>query len=302
MTLGDRIDELLRPAVSAKRLAALRLLVGVFALVYLLARFVHLWRLSSHRAADFAPTGVVSLFDAPLPSTLYHLALLATLVLALAFTLGYRFRFTGPAFAALFLCVLSYRNSWGMVFHTENLLVLHVLVLGLSPAADAYALDTRAQQAEVSVSRRYGWPIALLSLITVTAYALAGVAKLRFGGLGWAEGEVLQNYVAMDNARKLLLGDTYSPIAAPAMQLPWIFPVLAVASLLLEVSAPLAFFWQRFARVWVLAVVGFHLGIVILMAIVFPYPLSGVAFASFFACDKLVDRGSAWLQARRRRR
>jgi hypothetical protein len=37
-------------------------------------------------------------------------------------------------FALLLLWVTTYRNSWGQVFHTENLMVLHV-VLAVSPAA-----------------------------------------------------------------------------------------------------------------------------------------------------------------------
>jgi hypothetical protein len=36
--------------------------------------------------------------------------------------------------------------------------------------------------------------------------------------------------------------------------------------------------------------IGFHIGIVALMAIVFPYPLCGLAFASFYRCEKLMER------------
>ncbi len=43
-------------------------------------------------------------------------------------------------FALALLWVLTYRNSFGMIFHTENLTVAHVLVLGASRAAAFVAL------------------------------------------------------------------------------------------------------------------------------------------------------------------
>ena len=55
-----------------------------------------------------------------------------------------------PIAAALLLWTLSYRNSWGLPFHTENLLVLHVIALALAPAADAWALGAAKRRAERS--------------------------------------------------------------------------------------------------------------------------------------------------------
>jgi hypothetical protein len=46
----------------------------------------------------------------------------------------------GLVYAVLLLCLLCYRNSWSMIYHTDNVLVLHVLVLSLAPVADALAL------------------------------------------------------------------------------------------------------------------------------------------------------------------
>jgi hypothetical protein len=42
---------------------------------------------------------------------------------------------------------------------------------------------------------------------------------------------------------------------------------------------------RRAARAWVAAAWAFHVGILATMAIVFPYPLLGVAFAPFFAIE-----------------
>ena len=283
-------DRLVRPVAPAQRLGALRLLVGGFVSIYLVARFAHLWSLSRLSAAQFRPTGVITLLEQSLLGWQWHLLLVLTTLLSFAFTLGVKHRVLAPLFALALLLTISYRNSWGMVFHTENLMVLHVGILAFAPAAHGWCLRGRAGQAKYADSWHYGWPIFLMSMVTIVAYALAGYAKLRYGGISWASGEVLRNYVAMDNLRKILLGDTFSPLAGPAMRLDLVFTFLACGSLALELLAPLSLFSRRFAHLWVPAMVGFHVGIVALMAIVFPYPLCGVAFASFYRCERLLER------------
>lgn len=298
-----RLDRLLRPISPAQRLGALRALVGGFVFIYMVARFAHLWRLSRLPAAQFKPTGVLTLLDQSLVAWQWHILLVITAILSLTFALGVKHRVLAPLFALALLITISYRNSWGMIFHTENLMVLHVGILAFAPAADGWSWDHHRRKSDHADSWRYGWPLFLMSLVTVVAYTLAGYAKVRYGGFSWASGDVLRNYVAMDNLRKILLGDTFSPLAAPAMRLDLVFTLLATGSLALELLAPLSLFSRRFARLWVPAMVGFHLGIVALMAIVFPYPLCGVAFASFYRCEKVMERlartkGGKWVQAR----
>ena len=280
------VDGWFRRDAPARRLAALRLLVGGFATIYLGARVVHLVSFVDFPAKNFAPVGVVSLLSAPLPAPLVIASVALALILALAFTLGWRFRLTGPAFAAVLLWVLSYRNSWGMVFHTENLLVVHALVLGLTRSADAWSLDAR-RGAATPQPGAYGWPIRLLGILTVATYVLAGVAKLRLSGLSWVDSDLLRNYIAYDNLRKLELGDFHSPIGAALVAHGWLFPPLAATSLALELLAPLALMGPRLARAWALAAWAFHAGVLAVMAIFFPYPLFGFAFAPLFAVERL---------------
>ncbi len=293
-----RFDSILRPVTPAARLGAVRALVGGFVFIYMVARFAHLWRLARLPAAQFKPIGALSVLDHSLAAWQWQLLLVVTTLLSLAFALGFLHRILAPLFAVALLLTITYRNSWGMIFHTENLMVLHVGILALAPAAHGWSLDQRKSQTDHPDSWSYGWVLFLMSLVTVTAYTLAGYAKLRYGGLSWAEGGVLRNYVAMDNLRKLLLGDIYSPLAAPAMRLGAVFALLAAGSLALELLAPLSLLSRRFARLWVPAMVAFHLGIVALMAIVFPYPLCGVAFASFYKCEGLMERlaRSRWIR------
>ncbi|MDD9936234.1 MAG: HTTM domain-containing protein [Myxococcales bacterium] len=275
----------LAPAPAA-RLAALRVLVGAFSVCYLIARAPVLADFSRMNPARFEPVGAALLIASPLPHAAEWALFAACLLMALCFALGFRFRITGPLFALLFFWVTSYRNSWGMVFHTDNLTLMHALVIGFCPdAARAYSLDHRGDNG--NSDGRYGWPIKLVSAVTVIVYVLAGLAKLRNSGWDWAEGEILRNYIAYDGMRKAALGSMHSPIGAWLVQYAWPFPLIGLLTLVFELGAPAAMAGGRLARYWVWGIWAFHVGVLVLMAIAFPYPLCGIAFASFFACEAI---------------
>ena len=94
----------------------------------------------------FEPAGLAALLSAPVPVRLFQVIMAVMLLANVAFILGWRFQFTGPLFAGLLLWVLCYRNSWSMIYHTDNLLVLQAIVLGLTRSADALSLDARGHQ------------------------------------------------------------------------------------------------------------------------------------------------------------
>lgn len=299
--LAARIDASLLAPAPPERLAALRILVGVFALGYLVVRAPHLARFGEFHEARFEPTGVVTALEAPLGAAVVAALVVAAVVTAVPFVLGWRHRLTGPAFALLLLWVTTYRNSWGQVFHTENLVVLHVLVLAFAPAADAWSLDAR-RRGPVEPRPAHGWPVLLMAAITIATYFVAGWAKVVNGGWAWATGETLRHQVAFDNVRKAVLGDAHSPIGGFAVRFGWPFPVMAWLSLLVELGAPLALLGRRLRAIWSVAAWGFHLGILALMAIVFPYPLLGVAFAPLFRVERLLRRAGSVAGLTHRRR
>lgn len=279
----------------AQRLASLRVAVGGFALVYLVVRSSSLASVAAFSAAEFQPVGVVSVLAAPLPiAWVYAIQSLAVLS-GVAFVLGAGFRLVGPLFALLLLWVTSYRSSWGMIFHTDNLLVLHVLVLGLSPAADALSWDARREPGE-AVHARFGWPIRALATVTAITYVLAGVAKLKLSGGEWLGGDLLRAHIAYDNLRKIELGSGFSPLGVWLVRHKAVFAPLAAGTMLIELGAPLALLHRRVALVWCLAAWAFHVGVALLMSITFLYPLSGVAYLPLFR----VERAFAKLGSRRR--
>ena len=131
-------------------------------------------------------------------------------MLAVAFTAGWKYRLVAPVFAVALLFETTYHDAFGQLFHTENLMVLFVLVLAVAPRGDAYAFDRPRHQPQPAP--QYGWPLVLLSVLTVITYFLAGWAKIANGGMGWLKGDVLLNQIAFDNVRKAVMGDPYSAL------------------------------------------------------------------------------------------
>ena len=286
------IDRFWMPVTPALRLATLRVLVGGYGLVYFLIRLPHLLSYALDDLGRFAPVGIVTLAPAPTLPWLYRVLVGVVGLTSVAFVLGVRHRVLAPLHAALLLWVLSYSNSWGKILHTDNLFVMHVMVLALAPAADALSIDARGKAVPADHAR-YGWAPRLMVAIAAAAYLLAGIAKLRNNGLDFAMGETLRNYVAFDNVRKLELGSVYSPLGAVLVPYVGLFSALAWGSLLLELGAPLAL--HRVGRVWAIGMWGFHVGVLALMAIGFAYPLSFIAFAPLWDVEGISARAKALL-------
>ena len=99
-------------------------------------------------------------------------------------------------------------------------------------------------------------PVQLMALVTIITYVLAGMAKLRNGGMDWLVGDVLRNQVAFDNLRKELLGAWHSPFGGWAVRYAWIFPPMAVATVVVELGAPVAFLGGRWRTIWACERVG----------------------------------------------
>jgi hypothetical protein len=286
----SRVDRFWRAAMPAERLAAIRVLVGGYALVYLVGRAVHLASYAGLDPARFDPVGVCAILSRPLLPGVVVALVIATVVAAVPFFLGWRYAVTAPLFAALLLWVTTYSNSWGKILHVDNLFVLHAGVLALVPAADAVSLDARAGRAARGDGIRYGWPVRLLALVCISGYVLAGVAKLQNSGFAYFGGETLRNYVAFDNVRKIELGSLPGPLGPWLLPHVGVFRALAIGSLLLELLAPLALFHRRAGHLWAGAAWSFHIGVLALMGIAFLYPLSAVAFAPFFPVERLVPK------------
>jgi hypothetical protein len=171
---------------------------------------------------------------------------------------------TRPALALLLpiqLFIEALPNSFGKVSH-GTIPVLYALAFFLAAPCDrGFALDALWRRARAAgraprlppppsrLSRDARWPLDLLFIEIAAYYCLAGISKLRDGGLAWADGYTLQ----------------YHMLAMPA---PWghrlaehlgLCAALSVLVLTFELGAPLGVI--RRVRPFVLAGgVLFHLG------------------------------------------
>jgi hypothetical protein len=290
--------------VAPTRLATVRIIAGSYALWFFTNTHRH-WMLSAAQPEQtFHGTGVTTYLAGPLAPEHFELLSYTLRGLSVCFLLGFLYRVTAPLFAALTLFVLTYATSWSMIYHTENMLCVHLMVLALTPSASALSVDAYlrrlplprvfkallAQSYGPEPSVHTGWPIRLLSLVATLPYTVAGVAKLRESGLHWALGDNLRDQIAMNGLYYELFAGGSAPITYEIYGWETSFALLATGTLLLELGAPLALLHRYAGYLFVVAVMGMHWGILWLMGIVFPYQMYGVAYVCFIPWDEVYVR------------
>ena len=259
------------------RLAAVRVVTIAYALVWIVVR-TGFWRdLAGLSGTQWKPVAFAEAIG-PVGPTAVTLLAASTFVAGAVAVTGRAWRLSAPLFAVGFLVLTTLGASWGAILHTEQLVALHLVVLAAGPAG-------REGSATV------GWSLRVMSAVTVTTYLVSGLAKFRFGGgLDWLDGDRLLRLVAHDNLRKRLLGDRYSPFAEHVVGHAWLFQVAAVVTVVVEIGAPVALFASgRIRYAWVGLAWTFHIGVLALMAIFFPYPISGIAYASMLPVERLAN-------------
>jgi hypothetical protein len=302
--IGKRwLERALFPREAATSLAVMRILIGGFAF----------WLIKTFRVATlqtctqtpdrfFEPLGVLAFLDAPLDDRLFHVLHDVCFALSVPFALGLFSRVLAPLFSVLLLVVLTYRQSWGFIYHTENLLIVHVLVLGFARSADVLSLDAWLRRfslpgvraliarAPLLPSWRYGWPARLMILITGVTYWVAGMAKLGTNGFAWITDAHLLSHIGNNALRYLLFVGEASPLTYSVYAWPhWVWVLLGLCSVTLELVAPLAVVGGRVSALIAAALWSFHWGIKLMMGIDFPYQLSGIAFAPFVRWDRVAS-------------
>ena len=163
-------------------------------------------------------------------------------------------RVAGWGVAGLYLQWMVVAMSYGKVDHDRFAFLVVLFVL---PSVGRAGLRSRER------SEAAGWALSMIALAVVATYVLAAVAKLRFGGVDWAEGATL--------TRAVLRRST--PLSEPLLDLPFVLHAAQYAILVLElVVAPLLLVrWRDERRTWALAVgfLGFHLMTFAMITIIF---------------------------------
>ncbi|MEW7292147.1 DCC1-like thiol-disulfide oxidoreductase family protein [Aquimarina sp. 2304DJ70-9] len=277
--------------VTPQQLALLRIATGLFSLWYILSRFGMLQKMAKNTEA-FEPIGILSWMSQPLSSELFWWISVGVILLNIGYLIGWKFKYTGPAFAVVALLFFTYRNSWSMIYHNRNALIIHIIILGLVASADAWSWDaTKKPKTSYKLPNahwQYGWPIQLICAVTVGSYVLAGIAKLS-GDLAWewATGSAMRSQVAVDAIRKEMLGSEAAPLFDFLFEHTWLFLGMGILTFVLELGAPLALVKRRWGMIWATLTWMMHWGIFFIMGISFRYQMTGLIFLSFFDFEKL---------------
>jgi hypothetical protein len=293
-------DDWLRQPVPIARIHCFRALVALYSTIYLLVRFAVLWSLGDRSVTGFDPVGIWWWLATPLPAGAVRVVLIVAVVACAAMVVGRALRIVAPTAALCVLALTTYRSSFGQLLWFDNLMVLHLVLLGGWSVVFIRSKDSdcdHERKIDVHAAGRdevSGFVLRLAALATVITYVLAGVAKLRIGGWAWIDGDALARHIAFSAARLELLGASPSPVAAPILRVPGLLTVAAVVTVLTELLAPLALLGRRWAAGWTAAAWLLHLGVAATMFVVFAYPLVLVAFAPLFRLERL----SRWSIAR----
>jgi hypothetical protein len=261
--------EALAPAVPLARVAVLRVVVYLFVVadVFLFANDV-----VPHAAGDsglYRPLLLRRLLDLPAPAPAYAHALQAAIVVGALVVAGGRLpRLAGAVVAVAFLDWVSIGMSYGKVDHDHLALVVATWVL---PTVGAARLRDRTR------SEAAGWALLAIQLAVVATYLLSAVAKLRFGGWGWANGSIF----AWAMTRR------GTPIGRALLDPPWLLRAGQWTVLLMETLSPLLLVLRgRWRYLLVAAFAGFHAATFSMLTIHF-LPLV-VCLLAFLPLERLV--------------
>jgi predicted DCC family thiol-disulfide oxidoreductase YuxK len=273
--------------LPAARLAILRIVTGCFSLWYLLYRYPMLAKLPENDNTLYDPVGLMYFFSDPFSKQVFLIILLLTIALNICYILGFKFRFTGPLFAVMLLLFFSYRNSWSMIYHNYIALVLHVMVIGFTAAADAFSLDALKKKTAELTGWQYGWPVKLICMATAITYFISGMAKI-LGDLAWdwVSGNAMRSQVATDTLRKNVMGETTSPMFDWLYAHTWIFLVMGILSMIVELAAPFIIGNKKVSKAWVILALMMHWGIFFIMGIRFYHQMTGIIFLPFLEPEK----------------
>jgi len=303
MNIVDRLNSFWFRSFPPERLSIFRIIVGLYCLYYNFNKYNYFKSFGIKLDYLYDPVGVLTLFNNPPETLIINIILIAALISNIFFILGFLFRISGPVFSILLLFVISYSNSWSMIYHSHNIVVIHCLVLGFTRSADTFSLDRIISRhypykkltsllcrnvADSNKAWQYGWPIMLINSLTVITYFLAGIAKV-MGPLGiyWALGESVRSHVAVDAIRKEFISTGAEPLAFFLYNKIYIFTAMGIGTLILEIGAPLALINRRIGKIWSILTFSLHWGIYFIMGINFRYQLVGIVFLPFFELEKI---------------
>jgi hypothetical protein len=219
-------------------------------------------------------------------------ALLLAMALAGLFT-----RWTVPAAALAYLLFASILRSYAWSYHTGLVPLYALLLLSFTPCGDAWSLDRwrRARRGlpvpPARVPRlRYALGRYLVWMAVALPYTMAGLSKLRNGGVFWWRSEHMKQLLAATVLEPMHFGfeTTFLLLRGPN----WVFGVLGLAAVVGEATFALVLVSRLARRALPLMMAGMHGGILLLQNILFPDLIAIQAI--FYDWTPLRERVAAW--------
>lgn len=231
------------------------------------------WVESMPREA-WLPVGIMHLFpEAIVPfvqSKVVSIGLsILFLLSAFACVLGFKWSVSRWTTLALTLFLFGFRNSFGHAFRSELVLILAQFVFVLSPASDAYSIDSRSRPPQAD-SPEYQWPITGLQLLWVSIFFIGGLSKLRNSGFSWVTENYLTEYLLGNQITRagILVDRNFSDFGRMLAGQPKATLLLGYLVLLFELFYPLVFV-KKLRAVFLVATFSFQLAVFVLLGVNF---------------------------------
>ncbi len=272
MTLRASLRRFVRDEYTPtqKSLGIFRLVFAVWCLVLLPPRYQ--WIAQFPASFLNPPPGLTYFFVTGFPPLWFFVALDVTIIAALVYLIaGRRVRLASLVLAGCLLLGNAWAYSFGKIDHDILLVLTPIFLLGAG-------WEGRGSER--------GWPLALFALIIALAMFTAAFQKAITGWLDVASGATLGHIV-----RNAVVHEKgYTPVwFFVVRKLPHVvWEIMDYGTVLLEASFVLTFFKRRAFKVTCAIACLFHLGIGLLMQLLFISNLA--AYGAFVEWEKVADR------------
>ncbi len=188
--------------------------------------------------------------------------------------LGWHSRVVIPLGAGCHFLLGGILRDYSYDWHQGWVPLYLMVILSFTPCADGWSVDrlrtVRRGRALPDADRAvaiYGWARYMCWVAIALPYVESGLAKLRYRGLSWWSGSNMRNILYTETLRPREFDWQVSLHLASAPD--FVFSLLGLASVVLEVAFGLVLFSRRARRVLPVAMVAMHGGIWILQRILF---------------------------------
>jgi len=178
--------------------------------------------------------------------------------------------------------LLGLPHNFGKIHHSDGLIVIIMAIMALSQSGEFFSLDRLIRRLrnknfnkKIEQASKFSWPVKCVCLAFLLVFFAAGVAKLRYNGLGWVFSDNMANIFWRHNAIGTGLLNNLIPGLVTQERL---CRINASLTLLLELAAPVALFNKPASIVILPGLFFLQFGIALLLGVWFRPFLAAYVF------------------------